>query len=110
MGHVQGPEDTGLIESARSPVTAVLDRLGSSTAGLTADEAARRLARFGPNAIRSHGVLPRLLQERLQIRRDIREGRYLAVERWHDDGAVVTLHHRKRLKLDANGNSPTRFL
>ena len=37
---------------------AVLERLGSSAAGLSREEAATRLATFGPNALRSHGARP----------------------------------------------------
>lgn len=41
---------------AASPVADVLRRLDSSAAGLSAAEAAARLARHGPNAVRTHHV------------------------------------------------------
>ena len=50
--------EMGLLEAARLPVSDVLARLDSSVSGLSAEEAARRLQAFGPNAIRSHGVRP----------------------------------------------------
>src|SRR5512132_4661986 len=37
---------------------AVLAELGSTPEGLSADEAGRRLAEVGPNALRSHGARP----------------------------------------------------
>src|SRR5919108_6296977 len=55
---VTGREGIGLVEAARLPPAEVLTRLGSSVDGLSADEARRRLAEYGPNAIRSHGVRP----------------------------------------------------
>ncbi|MDQ2956743.1 MAG: magnesium-translocating P-type ATPase [Actinomycetota bacterium] len=56
-----------MAEAAALPVTAVLDRLGSSAAGLTAAEAAQRLALTGPNAVRSHHVQPlRILGRQLR--------------------------------------------
>ncbi|HEX4775933.1 MAG TPA: magnesium-translocating P-type ATPase, partial [Acidimicrobiia bacterium] len=45
-------------EAASLDADEVLARLGSSRDGLSDDEAARRLARYGPNAIRSHGARP----------------------------------------------------
>jgi P-type Mg2+ transporter len=47
-----------LIEAARLTPAEVVGRLGSSASGLTSSEAALRLGRFGPNAIRSHGARP----------------------------------------------------
>ncbi len=41
---------------AAAPVDEVLRRLDSSTAGLSDAEAAARLARYGPNAVRTHHV------------------------------------------------------
>jgi Mg2+-importing ATPase len=41
-------------EAAPLPADAVVERMGSNLAGLDAPEAARRLAEFGPNAIRTH--------------------------------------------------------
>ena len=48
---------TDLDATARAPVELVLERLGSGPAGLTAAEAERRLVEYGPNALRSHGVV-----------------------------------------------------
>ncbi|HVW46668.1 MAG TPA: magnesium-translocating P-type ATPase [Solirubrobacterales bacterium] len=48
----------GLGVAATRSAADVLAGLGSGPAGLTAAEAARRLARHGPNALRSHGVRP----------------------------------------------------
>lgn len=45
-------------EAAASPPEVVLDRLGSSAAGLSSEEATRRLAEFGANAVRTHHVQP----------------------------------------------------
>jgi P-type Mg2+ transporter len=47
-----------LIDAARLSPAEVVARLGSAASGLTAQEAALRLRRFGPNAIRSHGARP----------------------------------------------------
>jgi Mg2+-importing ATPase len=47
-----------LTEAGRLPVAGVLERLGSTPAGLAADEASRRLGVQGPNALRSHGARP----------------------------------------------------
>jgi P-type Mg2+ transporter len=46
--------DLTLGEAAALPAGQVLDRLGSTAAGLSAAEAGRRLDRYGPNAVRSH--------------------------------------------------------
>jgi P-type Mg2+ transporter len=48
----------GLIAAARMPAPEVASRLGASASGLSSAEAARRLAVYGPNAIRSHGARP----------------------------------------------------
>ncbi|MDI6857436.1 MAG: magnesium-translocating P-type ATPase [Dehalococcoidia bacterium] len=58
--------------AARLEAPAVLKRLGSTESGLDAAEAARRLRRAGPNAVRSHGanalsVLLRQLQSPLLV-------------------------------------------
>ncbi|HET7419562.1 MAG TPA: magnesium-translocating P-type ATPase [Candidatus Dormibacteraeota bacterium] len=45
-----------LVEAAKLPSSDVLSRLGSSPAGLTEAEAAKRLHEVGPNAIRTHDV------------------------------------------------------
>lgn len=50
-----GPELTTEVVAA-TPVADVLRRLDSSAAGLSAEEAAARLARYGPNAVRVHHV------------------------------------------------------
>ena len=47
-----------LIAAARMAPSDVVAGLDSSNSGLTGDEAAVRLTRFGPNAIRSHGARP----------------------------------------------------
>jgi len=52
---VTGAELTTAVVAA-SPVADVLRRLDSSAAGLSAAEAAARLARHGPNAVRTHHV------------------------------------------------------
>ena len=48
----------GLAQAAELPVDEVLHALGSSRAGLDDAEAARRTARYGANAVRSHGARP----------------------------------------------------
>src|ERR1700693_1355318 len=48
----------GLVEAARMAPADVIARLNGTASGLTAPEAATRLNRFGPNAIRSHGARP----------------------------------------------------
>lgn len=45
-----------LVSAACRPAAEVLAALGTGPAGLSAAEAAARLGRYGPNAIRSHGV------------------------------------------------------
>jgi Mg2+-importing ATPase len=52
------PDSQGLtvIDAARLKPADVLQRLESTDAGLTGAEAKRRLAVYGPNAIRSHGA------------------------------------------------------
>jgi P-type Mg2+ transporter len=50
------PPGVALADAARVPTAVVLDRLRTSGDGLTAAEAADRLAAFGPNAIRTHDV------------------------------------------------------
>ena len=50
------PSPVTAAEAAALPSDDVLARLGSGTAGLPADEAARRLRVVGPNAVRSHRV------------------------------------------------------
>src|ERR1700686_2052769 len=47
-----------LVEAARMVPADVMAGLNPATSGLTAAEAAIRLNRFGPNAIRSHGARP----------------------------------------------------
>ncbi len=47
-----------LADTARLEIPAVLKLLATSEAGLTSEEAARRLRQAGPNAIRSHGARP----------------------------------------------------
>jgi Cation transporter/ATPase, N-terminus len=51
--------------AAALPAEDVLARLGSSAAGLSGDEAARRLRAVGPNAVRSHRAraLPVLMNQ-----------------------------------------------
>jgi Mg2+-importing ATPase len=41
---------------AAAPIDDVLHRLDSSAAGLSSAEASARLARYGPNAVRTHHV------------------------------------------------------
>lgn len=53
---VESWRDLSLVEAARLGSGDVLQRLGSSDAGLEASEAARRLTLVGPNAVRSHGT------------------------------------------------------
>ncbi|HYM67298.1 MAG TPA: cation-transporting P-type ATPase, partial [Patescibacteria group bacterium] len=56
-----------LVDAARLPAAEALARLGSSTEGLTSDEAARRLAEFGANAVRTHDVhAPAILGRQLR--------------------------------------------
>ncbi|HEX7262733.1 MAG TPA: magnesium-translocating P-type ATPase, partial [Candidatus Dormibacteraeota bacterium] len=52
------PASVGLVEAARLTPAEVLVCLSTTESGLTALEAAQRLKRFGPNAIRSHGARP----------------------------------------------------
>jgi len=47
-----------LVQAASLPPDEVLSRLGSGVNGLPSAEAARRLARFGPNALGTHRVRP----------------------------------------------------
>jgi Mg2+-importing ATPase len=47
-----------LASAAALPADAVLKRLGSTARGLSLDEVRVRLARVGPNALRSHGARP----------------------------------------------------
>jgi P-type Mg2+ transporter len=47
-----------LAEAGTVDATQVLASLGSSTSGLTAQDARRRLLQVGPNAVRSHGARP----------------------------------------------------
>jgi len=61
-----------LAAAARQPASVVLGELGSTQAGLTADEAASRLASVGRNVLASHkvtalGVLGRQLRNPLLI-------------------------------------------
>jgi Mg2+-importing ATPase len=49
-------EGLRLDEAAQLGADEVLSRLASSSTGLSADEAARRLAELGPNALRTHQV------------------------------------------------------
>ncbi|PZS32351.1 MAG: magnesium-translocating P-type ATPase [Pseudonocardiales bacterium] len=54
-------------EAAALPTTQVLNGLGSTPAGLDADEAARRLTLVGPNAVRTHHAQPlRILGRQLR--------------------------------------------
>jgi Mg2+-importing ATPase len=56
-----------LTEAARLPVAGALERLGTTPAGLTAEEATRRLGVHGPNALRVHGARPwRVLLRQLE--------------------------------------------
>src|SRR5215471_3315894 len=50
------PATLSLIEAGNMPAGDVLGRLGTTPEGLTQAEAARRLAAYGPNAIRTHDV------------------------------------------------------
>src|SRR5262249_47780721 len=53
--------------AARATAEEVLERLASSAAGLSAEEAARRLGRFGPNALsRPRGAALRILLRQLR--------------------------------------------
>ena len=52
------PVQLDLADAATQEASAVLDALGSREGGLTVADATERLARFGPNAIRSHGARP----------------------------------------------------
>ena len=45
---------TGIMSAACAPATDVLAELGTTAAGLSSQEAAQRLARWGPNAVSSH--------------------------------------------------------
>ncbi|HVA37728.1 MAG TPA: magnesium-translocating P-type ATPase [Candidatus Dormibacteraeota bacterium] len=47
-----------LPDAAKLPVDAVFERLATSAEGLGSAEAASRLQRFGPNALREHGTQP----------------------------------------------------
>ena len=53
-----GPAPVDLLGAATESPEAVLAALGSGPEGLSEGEAERRLARFGPNALRSHGARP----------------------------------------------------
>ena len=50
------PEQLELSAAAMLPVADVLSRVGSSHAGLSSDEAERRLGIYGPNVLAAHGV------------------------------------------------------
>ncbi len=50
-----------LVEAARASAADVLGRLEVDAAGLAPEEHERRLALYGPNAIRSHGATPLLI-------------------------------------------------
>ena len=50
-----------LVEAARTTAAEALEQMRSSSAGLAAEEHDRRLATYGPNAIRSHGATPLLI-------------------------------------------------
>jgi Mg2+-importing ATPase len=68
----QSASPESLAGSARRPADQVLADLGSGTAGLTSEEAALRLAREGPNAVRTHkasawSVLARQLRSPILI-------------------------------------------
>src|SRR5208337_589819 len=57
------PSDAGsppldLQTAAKMPVATVLKRLGSTSEGLSGEQASARLEQFGPNALRSHGARP----------------------------------------------------
>jgi Mg2+-importing ATPase len=58
QGSAPPPSGIGLLEAARLPPADVVARMGSADSGLSAAEAAARLRRFGPNAVRSHGAQP----------------------------------------------------
>jgi Mg2+-importing ATPase len=51
-----GTQELELASAATMRAADVLDRLGSSEAGLSSSEAGRRLGIYGPNALASHGV------------------------------------------------------
>jgi Mg2+-importing ATPase len=53
---MQEPEQLELAVAAALPLPDVLRRLDASEAGLASVEAGRRLALYGPNMLRSHGV------------------------------------------------------
>lgn len=60
------PAALGAGEVASAPLDTVLARLGSATIGLSAAEAATRLARLGPNSVRTHRVsAPAVLRRQL---------------------------------------------
>src|SRR5690349_13865417 len=52
------PATLELEPAAALPAGQALARLGSTPSGLTGDEAARRLAAVGPNALTRHGARP----------------------------------------------------
>jgi P-type Mg2+ transporter len=52
------PADLTLVDAASLAGDEVLHRLGSRPDGLSTDQARGRLARVGPNALRSHGARP----------------------------------------------------
>ena len=52
------PGAPGLVDAARLPAAAVLERLRTTSQGLGTEEAASRLRQYGRNAIRTHGVRP----------------------------------------------------
>jgi len=54
----EGWEGVELHAAAAMGAHAALDRLGSSESGLAPEEASRRLAAVGPNAVLSHGARP----------------------------------------------------
>jgi len=54
----EGWQDLDLAAAAAMEGGAVLERLGSTGMGLSPEEAARRLAAIGPNAVLSHGARP----------------------------------------------------
>lgn len=53
-----GWEDLDVASAAALETDAALERLGSGADGLTSEEAAKRLAAIGPNAVISHGARP----------------------------------------------------
>ena len=64
--HAEGDLAMPLIDAHATPAALCLERLGSTPAGLTSAEAARRLALHGPNRLpapRSRGVLRRFLAQ-----------------------------------------------